>query len=123
MIIDGYNKYTSFMGPEGKPGPARTERDTHFENFIAGVRSRKREELNAEIEEGAMSCVLVHLANIRIAWAGRSTGTRRRGPSKATPRRIRCSPASTARLTSFQPRSRHQLRRDCRFQRDRTLVA
>ena len=64
LIIDGYNKYTSFLGPKGEPGPARTERDTHFENFIAGVRSRKREELNAEIEEGAMSCVLVHLANI-----------------------------------------------------------
>ena len=64
LIIDGYNKYTSFMGPKGEPGPARTERDTHFENFIAGVRSRKREELNAEIEEGAMSCVLVHLANV-----------------------------------------------------------
>ncbi len=64
LIIDGYNKYTSFMGPKGEPGPARTERDTHFENFIAGVRSRKREDLNAEIEEGAMSCVLVHLANV-----------------------------------------------------------
>ena len=64
LVIDGYNKYTSFMGPKGEPGPARTDRDTHFENFIAGVRSRKREELNAEIEEGAMSCVLVHLANV-----------------------------------------------------------
>ena len=64
LIIDGYNKYTSLMGPQGKPGPTRNERDTHFENFIAGVRSRKREELNAEIEEGAMSCVLVHLANM-----------------------------------------------------------
>jgi len=28
------------------------------------VRSRKREQLNAEIEEGALSCNLVHLANI-----------------------------------------------------------
>ena len=64
LVIDNYNKYYSFMGKEHKPGPSRTERDTHFENFIAGVRSRKREELNADIEEGAMSCVLVHLANI-----------------------------------------------------------
>jgi hypothetical protein len=52
------------MGRDGKPGPARIERDHHFENFIAAVRSRKKEELNAEIEEGAMSCVLMHLANI-----------------------------------------------------------
>jgi len=64
VVIDGYTKYTSFMGKDGKPGPARSERDTHFENFIAAVRSRKREDLHAEIEEGAMSCVLMHLANI-----------------------------------------------------------
>jgi predicted dehydrogenase len=64
LVIDNYNKYYSFLGKDHKPGPSRTERDTHFENFISGVRSRKREELNADIEEGAMSCVLVHLANI-----------------------------------------------------------
>ncbi len=64
VVIDNYNKYTSFMGSDGKPGPARTERDHHFENFITGMRSRKREDLNAEIEEGAMSCVLMHLANV-----------------------------------------------------------
>jgi len=64
LVIDNYNKYYSFLGKDHKPGPARNERDTHFENFISVLRSRKREELNAEIEEGAMSCVLVHLANI-----------------------------------------------------------
>ncbi len=64
LVIDNYNKYYSFLGKDHKPGPTRTERDTHFENFITGMRDRKRENLNAEIEEGAMSCVLVHLANI-----------------------------------------------------------
>jgi predicted dehydrogenase len=64
LVIDGYNKYYTYMGKEGKPGPARTDRDAHFENFITGVRSRKVGDLNAEIEEGALSCVLVHLANI-----------------------------------------------------------
>ncbi|MGP8247720.1 MAG: hypothetical protein ACLQVN_24815 [Bryobacteraceae bacterium] len=33
-------------------------------NFIDAVRSRNRESLHAEIEEGAASTVLVHLANI-----------------------------------------------------------
>ena len=33
-------------------------------NFLEAVRSRKREDLNAEIEEGALSCNLMHLANI-----------------------------------------------------------
>jgi Oxidoreductase family, C-terminal alpha/beta domain len=64
LVIDNYNKYYSFMGAAGTPGPARTERDKHFENFITGVRSRQGKDLNAEIEEGAMSCVLMHLANI-----------------------------------------------------------
>jgi predicted dehydrogenase len=64
LVIDNYNKYYSFMGRDQKPGPARTERDRHFENFIAAMRSRKREELNADIEEGAMSCVLMNLANL-----------------------------------------------------------
>ena len=67
---------TQFYGSEGLPGhrqlqqvlhaswartrsPGRpaTERDEHFANFIDAVRSRKREDLNAEIEEGALSCV------------------------------------------------------------------
>ena len=39
-------------------------RDDHWGNFIGAVRSRKREDLTAEIEEGAISCNLVHLANI-----------------------------------------------------------
>jgi predicted dehydrogenase len=64
LVIDGYNKYYTFLGKEQKPGPTRTERDRHFENFINAVRSRKREDLTAEIEEGALSCVLVHLANV-----------------------------------------------------------
>ncbi len=64
LVIDNYNKYYSFMGRDQKPGPARTERDHHFENFINGVRSAKMGDLNAEIEEGAMSCVLMHLANV-----------------------------------------------------------
>jgi predicted dehydrogenase len=64
LVIDGYNKYYSFLGKEHKPGPSRTERDTHFENFIGAVRSRKHTDLTAEIEEGAMSCTIMHLANI-----------------------------------------------------------
>lgn len=36
----------------------------HFANFIDCVRSRKREDLNAEIEEGHRSVLMAHLANI-----------------------------------------------------------
>ncbi len=64
LVIDNYNRYYSFMGKDQQPGPGGTARDEHWENFIAAVRSRKRADLNAEIEEGALSCNLMHLANI-----------------------------------------------------------
>ncbi len=52
------------LGKDQHPGPSATKRDEHWANFIAAVRSRRREDLNAEIEEGALSCTLMHLANI-----------------------------------------------------------
>src|SRR5205807_1494988 len=36
----------------------------HFSNFIKAVRSRKREDLNADILEGHLSSALCHLGNI-----------------------------------------------------------
>ena len=64
LVIDNYNKYYSFMGREQTPGPGATAKDEHWANFIAAMRSRKRGDLTAEIEEGALSCNLMHLANI-----------------------------------------------------------
>jgi predicted dehydrogenase len=64
LVIDNYNKYYTFMGKEQAPGPTSTKGDTHWQNFIDAVRSRKRQDLNAEVEEGALSCNLMHLANI-----------------------------------------------------------
>lgn len=50
------------------PGPPITApEDTgeeHFANFIEAVRSRRREDLHCEIEEGHLSTSLAHLANI-----------------------------------------------------------
>ena len=40
-----------------------------FRNFIDCVRSRKREDLNAEILEGHLSSLLAHLGNISYRWA------------------------------------------------------
>jgi hypothetical protein len=61
---EDYGKYTSFLGREQKPGPTGTDLGNHFANFIDVVRSRKLEDLNAPVEEGAISTTLVHLANI-----------------------------------------------------------
>lgn len=50
------------------PGPAIPALDeprmNHFENFIACVRSRKREDLHCDILDGHMSTTICHLANI-----------------------------------------------------------
>ena len=64
LAVEGYVKYYTFLGREQQPGPARTEGGNNWANFIDVVRSRKQSDLNAPIEEGAISTTLVHLANI-----------------------------------------------------------
>jgi len=64
LTVDSYSSYKTFMGPEQEPGPAMNKGGNHYANFLDAVRTRKRETLNAEVEEGAASTVLVHLANI-----------------------------------------------------------
>src|SRR5215467_6984118 len=61
---EDFGKYTSFLGREQKPGPTGSDLGNHFANFIDVVRSRKHADLNAPVEEGAISTALVHLANI-----------------------------------------------------------
>ena len=63
MITHEYGTYRTFMGRNHKPGKQGTSSENHFENFIQAVRSRKREDLHAEIEEGFLSASLCHLAN------------------------------------------------------------
>jgi predicted dehydrogenase len=55
--------------PEPLPAPAQPARrgpggGDHFANFIAAVRSGRREDLNADILEGHYSSALCHLANV-----------------------------------------------------------
>lgn len=64
LAIDGYTTYKTWLGKDQDPGPSGKAGGDHYANFTAAVRSRKSSDLNAEIEEGAASTVLVHLANI-----------------------------------------------------------
>src|SRR5262249_7084166 len=64
MAIDGYNSYKNFLGKTQEPGASRREGGRNSGNFIKAVRSRKRADLNADIEEGHLSAALMHLANI-----------------------------------------------------------
>ncbi|MGH9161445.1 MAG: Gfo/Idh/MocA family protein, partial [Vicinamibacteraceae bacterium] len=75
-IADG--KVDVYVGRKNEPGPkigstdedgngggsAPARRDRHMENFIDCIRSRKWQDLNAEILEGHMSTSLCHLGNI-----------------------------------------------------------
>jgi hypothetical protein len=56
----------SFPKASYTPGPPIESEQTvsHFENFIACVRSRRVEDLYCDILEGHMSATLCHLANI-----------------------------------------------------------
>jgi predicted dehydrogenase len=64
MAVDGYATYKTFLGREQEPGPGKSEGGSNWENFIKAVRSHKVADLNADIEEGALSTELMHLANI-----------------------------------------------------------
>jgi predicted dehydrogenase len=67
MDVDSYSSYKTWLGKEQAAGPANKDADpmkAHVTNFVDAVRAHKREMLHAEVEEGAASTVLVHLANI-----------------------------------------------------------
>ena len=63
MAINGYESYKTWLGEKQEPGPSGKGEEHHYGNFIDCVRSRKKQDLNAPIEEGQISCTLLHLAN------------------------------------------------------------
>ena len=70
MIIPDYSSYYTFLGRKREEGPKAFEEGSpisnlpHFRNWALSVRSRRREDLSAEITQGHMSSALCHLANI-----------------------------------------------------------
>lgn len=59
-----YFGYKTFLGKKREAGPTATAPSNEYERFIAGVRSRDREDLGVEIEDGHLSSGLCHLGNI-----------------------------------------------------------
>lgn len=55
-----------FLGKEQQPGPVfgAAHGGDNWANFVQAVRSRKYSDLNAPMEEGVPSVILIHLANI-----------------------------------------------------------
>jgi predicted dehydrogenase len=68
MSLD-HKGFQIFLGDKREPGEsgmAEKGGDTgpHMTNFLEAVRSRRKEDLHADVEEGVVSVTLVHLANI-----------------------------------------------------------
>ena len=68
MILPDYSSYYTFFGPKCEPGPSKAEEGhpmadlPHFQNWVAAIRSRNHEVLNADVEEGHKSMALSLLA-------------------------------------------------------------
>jgi hypothetical protein len=74
------NSFQTFLGPKREPGINITTKDLemdtrrdeldkariefHFVNFLDCIRSRKWQDLYADVEEGHMSTAMMHLGNI-----------------------------------------------------------
>ena len=63
VAMNGYDAYRTWLGEDQEPGPSAAKEGNNWENFIDCLRSRKKENLNAPVEEGHISCTLLHLGN------------------------------------------------------------
>jgi len=75
-LLLGGNSFTSFLGPKKEPGPSLTSKElevneyreagieTHFMNFLDCVKSRRWQDLIADVNEGHMSTSMMLMGNI-----------------------------------------------------------
>ena len=63
LAMNGYDSYKSWLGEEQEPGPHAEAGGNNWRNFVDCVKSRKKEDLHAPVEEGYLSATLLHLAN------------------------------------------------------------
>jgi len=59
-----YFGYHTYLGKNREPGPCGSGGPDEYGRFIAAVRSRNPDDLDAPIEEGHLSSALCHLGNI-----------------------------------------------------------
>ena len=64
MAMDGYDSFKTWLGESHEPGPQGKAGGNNWANFIDCVRSRKKEGLNAPVQEGHISATLLHLGNV-----------------------------------------------------------
>jgi predicted dehydrogenase len=75
LDANGYRIYTgdpAKLSQQAKyEEPSKTDTAPHVANFLAAVRSRKHEDLHADVRIGVVSADLCHLANISYRLGGR----------------------------------------------------
>ncbi len=59
-----YFGYRTYLGRKREPGPSGKSSENRWERFIAGVRSRRIEDLGVDVEDGHLTSAHCHLANI-----------------------------------------------------------
>jgi len=78
LVVDGYDKYKTYMGKERTPGQSGEDggesgtgmdrgaggTDGHFANFIEAVRKQDKSILNGPVETAHLASGLAHLGNI-----------------------------------------------------------
>jgi predicted dehydrogenase len=125
MVIASYNAARVF-DKEGKELKKFSGSSSHYANFIKAVRSRKPEDLNADILEGHLSSALCHTGNVSYRLGKTHSPDEINEASKAMPELaealgrmeehlkannvdLKQTPATLGALLQFDPRNEHIL--------------
>ena len=63
-MVKNVDEWKTYMGKDRVPGPTGSGKANHYQNFIDAIRAGDNSINNGKIEEGVLSCSLIHLANI-----------------------------------------------------------
>jgi len=63
-MVKNVDEWKTYMGKERVPGESGSGLGNHYQNFIDTIRANDPSMNNGKIEEGVLSCSLIHLANI-----------------------------------------------------------
>jgi predicted dehydrogenase len=64
LIVNGYDKYETFLGRKKEPGPSNKAGGDHYLNFIEAVRAHDKSLQNGPVETVHLASGLAHLGNI-----------------------------------------------------------
>jgi predicted dehydrogenase len=64
LAITSYTDWQTYLGRRMEKGPGGRGGGDHFRNFLDAVKSRDPQILNADIEQGHISCAYMHMGNI-----------------------------------------------------------